>query len=156
MYSLVLIDLQTEFLEQLKDLGKNVMSNCTNLIREAINDNAKIILVEYIGFGFTTPEIKLQLSNYHYDVVCKERDDGSLELKDFFNENKLNPSKVKIAGIFSNQCVRETVVGLLETTKYNIEVCKNAIDSWSVKHNNEAVRYFDYCGKMGMSIQVKE
>lgn len=123
MYSLVIVDMQPAF-----EAAKcNVTTdNVMRLIRQAKEDKANIITLEYEGFGPTRADLMMDLCSYDkYANAKKSDDDGSDEA---IEAGASMFSKVIVCGVNTSYCVNETVQGLLRNGKEVVVVrdaCNN-------------------------------
>lgn len=123
-YTLVIIDMQEGFYVKSR---MPVTSACALEIKKAIKNDARILFVEYEGFGPTLKKLKALTKGYpKTSVIKKENDDGSYELMCAINKRKY-PKTVKITGINTSYCVHDTVSGLVAGAPlYKIEVIAKA------------------------------
>lgn len=111
-YSLIVIDMQYEF-----DAAKNrrTVRNCSREIQRAMNDDVPIVFVEFIGYGKTKKSLLSKLSSYKkFGIVKKCECGGGFEISNFLKKKKFPFQKLKICGIQTNICVRQTVEQLLD------------------------------------------
>lgn len=127
MYTLVVVDMQPGFDGA---LGSRVRANCLREIKQAMQDNAPIVFLEFNGYGDTMPELLDPVSNYeNYHQYTKSVDDGGPEVRDAVVEHGL-PKKFKVCGINTDCCVHATVRGLTNFFPMAmIEVIADACDS---------------------------
>jgi nicotinamidase-related amidase len=116
-YCLAVVDMQHDFVASRKP---GLAGKIAKLVKKAMQDDAVVILLEYVGYGPTKPTIKKALGNYKKGyVVCKEDDDGSNEIAKVLKhrENKCfgTPSSyVRLCGVNLGACVEATAGGLSE------------------------------------------
>jgi len=133
MYSLVIVDMQPAF-----EAAKcNVTTdNVKRLIRQAIQDKANIITLEYEGFGPTRADLMTDLCSYNkYSNAKKNDDDGADEA---IEAGASMFSKVVVCGVNTSFCVKSTVDGLIRNGK-EVVVVKNACNN--PKYHQENTRY---------------
>lgn len=128
MYTLVVVDMQSTF-EAANN--KRVRNNCKREILQAIESNASIIFVEYIGEGPTIPSLVRLTDDYdRVFIVRKSTDDGSREVRKVIKDNKLPNRQIKVCGVNTDCCVADTVWGLAHKIKSaKIEVIPEACNS---------------------------
>jgi nicotinamidase-related amidase len=111
-YSLILIDLQPIFSAAAKP---SVQRACIREIKKAIKDRAPIVFVEFNGYEPTLPLLTevVKQANYKkaYHVV-KYGNDGGYEISQFLTKKHLPKMNMRVGGVNSNFCVKETVQGL--------------------------------------------
>lgn len=110
MYTLIVIDMQYSF-----EAASNVrlINNCKLQIKNAIENRATIIFLEYQDCGSIIDSL-LKISD-SYDqkyFISKIDDDGSYEVYDVIYRNKLPNKTIKICGVNTDCCVYHTVSGL--------------------------------------------
>lgn len=128
MYTLCIIDMQDYFLGAINQKPTN---NVAREIRQAIKDNAPIILVEYGGCGDTTRQLLdvIKRATKVYKVT-KWSDDGSEEIIRCLHENILPEDHIKVAGINTDCCVYLTCYGLQRKRPLStIEIIADACQS---------------------------
>ena len=111
-YTLLLIDLQTQFEEPDPDYLENI----TALIVDAINDGADIALVEFQGYGSTWEEVRELLQNYEncFKFRKKDQDGGNHVAKRMKNLKMRHTDTVLVAGLYAEWCVKLTVTTMAE------------------------------------------
>jgi len=123
--ALVIIDIQTFFIGafyrcQLDRLIKNISRE----INIAKRNKDVIIFVEYNPehYGPTNATLRQLVKNYPFSIfIEKEFRDGSSEIVDLINtDDRLkNVNKLKVCGVYIEQCVKATVNGLAEKNVKN-------------------------------------
>lgn len=129
-YTLCVIDMQDWFLQT---VSQKPTDNVAREIRQAIKDDAPIVLVEYRGCGDTTTQlldvIKHAGATKVYKVV-KARDDGSEEIIECLKKENLPEDHIKVAGVNTDCCVYYTCYGLQRKRPLStIEVIADACQS---------------------------
>jgi nicotinamidase-related amidase len=125
-YTLVVVDFQYEFKASRK---RKTIEACKNAIIKAINDEAVIVFLEYIGCGRTMKSLFNLVDTYEsVHFIRKVGCDGSLEIKVI--ENMLATEHFRVCGVNTDACVEETVLGLnSEYPEAVIEVLEQACNS---------------------------
>lgn len=132
MYTLLIIDMQENFLchsffsdnLDARDIKNQAIKNIKKHIRRATKDNANIVYLEYDGFGNTIDA--LITPQYDNNRITKNGRCGALEV--YYLVKQCNFStRLKICGIFADQCVKETVRGLRKFNDFQLEVLPDAI-----------------------------
>lgn len=128
MYSLVIVDMQHGFVASRK---KPVIRACEAAIAKAIQDEAAIIFVEFLGYGASRKTLRELTDNYYKTfVVRKGTDDGSREVSKVIKDNKLPSKIVKVCGVNTDFCVKATVRGLTsKMPRSTLEVLAKACNS---------------------------
>ncbi len=116
-YILVVVDMQSDFLVGFTDDSvpnkTAVINNCKKAITKAMKNNNPIIFLEFEYFGKTIKELRDLVKGYKLKYTkIKEARDGSFKIKSVIDEFGLSPKYLKITGIWSDQCVVSTVMGL--------------------------------------------
>lgn len=109
-YSLIVVDVQSFFkAANLKRLRYNVKKE----ILTAIEDEASIVFVEFLGCGPTVNTlIELTDSYYKTYLVRKMEDDGSQDIYNLIFDNDLPSEHLKMCGVNTDVCVKATAIGL--------------------------------------------
>jgi nicotinamidase-related amidase len=144
-YTLVVVDMQPNFNAA---MGKRVRANVLREIKQAIEDHAGIIFLEYWASGHTHDELlkAVESINYkHYNVLTKHTDDGSKEVWMQINEPGYSKSHIKVCGVNTDCCVYSTVCGLTgRLPRTMIEVIEDACASdWNHTAGISRVKSFD-------------
>jgi nicotinamidase-related amidase len=127
MYTLLCIDLQPRFNIH---HHSRVVNNVEREIRQAIQDDAYIVLVEYQGCGPTVDQLA-NVAKLHSKVyrVEKSSDDGSIEVMEAIKKHGL-PQQLKVCGVNTNVCVYFTIYSIRKNLPdASIEVVADACDS---------------------------
>lgn len=131
-YTLLVIDVQPYFNAA---NNRRVIRNCRREIRQAIEDKAGILLIEFLGCGRSNTGIAKMISNYDRAfVIIKGQDDGSSEVVAAIEHFNLPKTKIKVIGVNTNACVQSTVMGLTRlrtNSKLSISVVADACYSVS-------------------------
>lgn len=110
-YALVVVDMQPgmRLLAQDKRKKRSLINKICTLIQKAINDNSHIVLLEWIEYGSTYPELTRLLLRYDkWTVVYKEQWSGAYEIASRMRAYNIPSDIIKICGIYRDACVRET------------------------------------------------
>ncbi len=109
-YTLVVVDMQTQFRASRK---RKTINACKEAIVQAINDEAIIVFLEFLGCGRTMKSL-FDLTDTYENVffVRKEGCDGSAEIK--ILNDVLHVEHFKVVGVNTDMCVEETVFGINE------------------------------------------
>lgn len=128
-YTLVVVDVQKEFLHKCSMSVKRNISAC---VKQAVKDNAGIVFLEFTDCGKTIYSLRRKVSKYkNAYFIEKSVEDGSDEVHWSINENKFPPTKIKVVGAYTDHCVKQTVFGLSKMfPTSNIEVIKRACHNY--------------------------
>jgi nicotinamidase-related amidase len=129
-YTLVIVDMQATFNAA---NSRRVRENCKQEILQAMESNASIIFVEYIGQGPTIPSLVKLTDDYDRVFITRKGDDnGSREVRKTIKNNRLPSRRVRVCGVNTDCCVLETVCGLNRSMKKTtIEISPKACNSFS-------------------------
>lgn len=124
MKLLIIIDMQKGFLESIRfPLKDRLIKNISSVISKNSHDH--ILFVELCPdyYGETIYDIK-RLAN-KYNIIQKLYQDGSSEIIDWMKRSNISPKKISICGVFSDQCVFDTAVGLCSRTNIPVNFLKH-------------------------------
>ena len=146
MKTLVIIDMQGYYLYQdsfnRKETQEIILlkKNICDLINRFKDSNLPIIVVEYEGNGPTIQELRHLLVDYpEASFLIKGDCDGSDVIHAEIERRSLS-NELHVCGIYSDQCVRQTVEGLMNTYgTYNIELYDDCV--WPFKPDYEDYAY---------------
>lgn len=151
-YSLVVVDMQPQFQTSQKP---ETLTHVKSLLEKAIQDKAAIIFLEFEGWGPTNSMLKATVEGYNnVHFQSKDQNDGSNEVVKLIEDNDLSHELIRVCGVNTNYCVRETVVGLLDkfndcpvkTNIKKIEVSKNGTNcSWRHEDGLNRMSELDRC-----------
>ncbi len=83
------------------------------LVKKAIARQMGIVVLEYIGCGETNFQVSQAYKDYDRVVrVTKSANDGSREFIEACLANNFSATKVFVCGVYTDQCVRETIEGI--------------------------------------------
>lgn len=120
-YTLVVIDMQDYFTGS---KTAKVRKGCARAIRQAMNDKAAILYVEYQGYGSTISMLTNLSKNYkRVSTVKKASNGGEQEVRRLLLRKKFPKTHLKICGVNTDYCVLETVqgiTGVLPKTKLHV------------------------------------
>lgn len=132
----VIIDMQEDFSAACRP---EVICGVKKEIEIAILENAPIIIVEYIDCGKTRKEIIDLVDCLDLAVKVKKSGDcGTRVVLNAIKKNKFPSDHIRVCGVNTDWCVRETVNGLLRSLKETkIELVKSACGDNNVYYNWE-------------------
>lgn len=111
-YTLCVIDMQEVFSAARKG---SVQKSCIREVKKAIRDKAPIVFVEYAGYDPTLPILTNVVKQANYKKayhVSKNKNDGGTEVSQFLTKKHLPKLNMRVCGVNTDYCVRETVEGL--------------------------------------------
>jgi len=142
MYTLVVVDMQHKFFAA---RNLNTQKACKKAITKAIKNKSPIVFLEFVNYGPTLPSLTKLTRDYPKAFhVSKNEWDGSSESLKALTDNKIESSKFKVCGIYTDCCVAATARGLVDkrpTSK--VEVLASAC--WAIDDS------FHKCGLDQMS-----
>lgn len=121
---LLVVDMQIGFDES---KSKRVIRECQKLIRQAIKDKNKIIVLEYEDYGKTIPELKILLNHHKVKYIVKKIDDGGDPVHSHIQKRNWKITEIQICGICLSACVKATSERLADMG-YEVVVIKKACD----------------------------
>ena len=123
--------------------SRRVRENCKREILQAMESNASIIFVEYIGQGPTIPSLVKLTDDYDRVFITRKGDDnGSREVRKTIKDNKLPSRRIKVVGVNTDCCVLETVFGLNSSMrKTKIEINPKACNSFNSACHKSGLDY---------------
>jgi nicotinamidase-related amidase len=145
MKTLILIDFQNYYMTQVPEKERRkIIENTTRLARVFMTNDWPIIVVMYEDVfddvnNDIVPEMKDILLYKNSVLVRKNRPDGSEQVLDQIDFHKW-PLNVVVCGVFGDECLQETVNGLLERDRQiEIEVLKDCMwpDRIVIEEDNE-------------------
>lgn len=145
MATLVVIDMQPNFY-----YANYVVDNVLDEIEKAKLSRHAIITLEYDppSFGSTMQSIRRALTKYHRHAKCiKYGKGGSKEVYHEIVSNDFDAMHLRICGVNTDCCVKETTLGLAKMLPYSrIEVVKRAC---SCPENT-----FDWIDNFNLEVQL--
>jgi nicotinamidase-related amidase len=142
-YTLVIIDMQEEFIET----AQHALTGVFQAIRRAKANKSPILVVEYKSCGNTLPEIRRALKGYsRVRTVTKFDDDGSEEISQSLRRNRFS-RKLRICGVNLDACVRSTIEGIFSDERrshYSITLLGYATYATNCDTNDEISRFMTY------------
>jgi len=112
MYTLIVVDMQHEFFAA---RNPKTQEACKKAIKNAIKSKAPIVFLEYVDHGPTLPNLSKLTRNYSKAFhVSKTEWDGSAESLQVLTANKIERSKFKVCGVYTDCCVAATARGLVD------------------------------------------
>jgi len=149
--TLVCIDMQTRFYA-----SDEVLGPCLEEVDTATGSGNPVILVTFHGPQDLHPQLLPYLRYEKVYLVDKEDVSGGLEVDQIVRNFDL-PTSLRVCGIETNCCVKETILELLDFQGYHsIEVaahaCANSGRSpWDRRRNH--LKALDELAKLGVMIQ---
>jgi len=144
---LIIIDVQTGYAEGNEVIGLP----CSRLANTAIKLGIPVFCVEYIGWGETDHRILRRLVNYDKAVFLKkDQMDGSNKIQAACTDLGIEPKIFHICGLYTSDCVEETVFGLLSKFKQS----KVRMYEWALYNAFRAISY-DLINHPGIKIVKK-
>jgi len=114
-YTLVVVDMQDSFNAANEP---NVRNNIEREIKKAMAVKAAVIFLEYSGMGPTIPRLTRLTDGYERGFsAIKNHNDGSRQVENLIDAHNLPRHKIKVTGVNTDYCVRETVFGLAANMK---------------------------------------
>ncbi len=134
---LVIIDMQSEY----KITESSILLNkIVKHIRYSKKRQDPIIIVELEDMGLTHPEIMKEIMGYNrYKKVIKAEEDGSLEITRVLQEMGILRGILNVCGIFSEDCVEKTAIGLMNKG-FKVDIIEEACCSSQDEHDNAMYR----------------
>jgi hypothetical protein len=109
-------------------------SNCNfiiepvlQLVRQAIVDNAFIVIAHYKGCGETHPQIRQELQHYlNKAFIWHNKNDKSKPIKTELLCRQIFVRELRVCGVNTEYCVKDTVHGLAKKFAILIQVIEEA------------------------------
>lgn len=122
-YVLCIIDMQPVGFENAGFILKEVLE----LVKEAILEKAFIVVAQFTRCGETHPDIRQELQNYPYHAfIWHNKKDKSNKIREILISRNLFIRKIKVCGINTEYCVKDTVRGLSKKFMVPIQVIEKA------------------------------
>jgi nicotinamidase-related amidase len=145
-YTLIVIDMQQSFLDGLYSSDRSdCVANVKREINKAVKNGSPILFVEFKDWGHTIKELIPQ-SYSNISFVTKNKRSGAEEIVQELNRQRWS-DKIKVCGIFTNQCVKESVIDLIKIHKYkNIKIIEKACACGDSYYQTNAINEMKYLG----------
>jgi nicotinamidase-related amidase len=133
---LVVVDMQDEYVKsQMAGIfGEKI--NAAIVVGQNVINTAKvrgdyIILLQYKGMGDTIGKLRKLVKGYKdRSTVWKGQCDGSGEIRSILKKLGIEPTSFTVFGLYTGECVHDTVEGLLWKYSKPVEIIKKACYSW--------------------------
>jgi nicotinamidase-related amidase len=104
-----------------------IIENVLHLVREAIVDKAFIIIAQFKGCGETHINIINEMQEYPYkEYVWHNKNDKSKPIQAVLKSLNVFVRQMKVCGVNTEYCVKDTVHGLAKKFHIPIKVIENA------------------------------
>lgn len=134
-YVLCIIDMQPVGFENSLFILKEVL----DLVKEAILEKAFIVVSQFTRCGDTHEEIRQELENYPYkEYLCHKKNNKSNKIREILISRNLFVRKIKVCGVNTEYCVKDTVHGLSKKYRIPIQVIERACNG-NEKYAREAL-----------------
>ncbi len=98
-----------------------IIENVLELVREAVIDKAFIVIAQFKRCGETHINIINEIQKYPYkEYVCHNKNDKSKPIQEVLNRSNIYVRQIKVCGVNTEYCVKDTVHGL--TKKFHIPI----------------------------------
>jgi len=125
---LVIIDMQKDFQAA---LGSEIIKEILKQINISKGQNLPIVFVRYQGEGEIVPCLLKRAKKRMVFFITKDDCDGSREIISLLKKKKIKSRKLRICGVNTDECVQETVKGLLDREpSIDLEVVKKGCASF--------------------------
>jgi len=122
-YILCIIDMQPVGF----DNSNLIIENVLQLIREAIVNKAFIIIAQFKGCGETNINIINEIQKYpHKKYIWHNKNDKSKPIQEILNSLNIFVRQIKVCGVNTEYCVKDTVHGLAKKFHIPIKVIEEA------------------------------
>ena len=122
-YVLCIIDMQPVGFNNSNVIIENVLQ----LVREAIRDNAFIVIAQFQRCGDTHTKLIKAMQHYPYkEYVWHNKNDKSKPIQDILKNRHIFVRQMKICGVNTEYCVKDTVHGLAKKFHIPIKVIEKA------------------------------
>ena len=137
-YTLIVVDMQREFHASRK---RSTIQNCKFIISSAIEDEADIIFLEYIGCGRTIKSLSDLADKYEMMHIIRKNDcSGAAEINAVKVAYGLQTQHFKVCGVNTDQCVQFTVINLSELfPEAVVEVIARACNASSKEEHQDGL-----------------
>ena len=104
-----------------------IIDNVVHLVREAIVDKAFIVIAQFKGCGETNINIIHEIQKYPYKkYVWHNKNDKSKPIQELLNSLNIFVRQIKVCGVNTEYCVKDTVHGLAKKFHIPIKVIEEA------------------------------
>ena len=104
-----------------------IIENVLNLVREAIANKAFIVIAQFKGCGETHINIINEIHEYPYkEYIWHNKNDKSKPIQEVLKNHNIFVRQIKICGVNTEYCVKDTVHGLSKKFHIPIKVIENA------------------------------
>ena len=104
-----------------------IIENVLQLVREAIMNKAFIVIAQFKGSGETHINILHEIQNYpHKTFIWHNKNDKSKPIQEILNSLHIFVRQIKVCGVNTEYCVKDTVHGLAKKFQIPIKVIENA------------------------------
>ena len=104
-----------------------IIENVVDLVRAAIVDKAFIVIAQFIRCGETHLSIINELQHYPYkEYVWHHKNDKSKKIQEVVNRRNIFVRQIKVCGVNTEYCVKDTVHGLAKKFQIPIKVIEKA------------------------------
>ena len=104
-----------------------IIENVLQLVREAIVNKAFIVIAQFKGCGETNINIINEIQKYPYKkYVWHNKNDKSRPIQEVLNNLNICVRQIKVCGVNTEYCVKDTVHGLSKKFHIPIKVIEKA------------------------------
>ena len=122
-YILCIIDMQPAGFKN----SNLIIENVLQLVREAIANKAFIVIAQFKGCGITHINIIDALQKYPYkEYLWHNKNDKSKPIKELLKSLNIFVRQIKVCGVNTEYCVKDTVHGLAKKFTIPIKVIEKA------------------------------
>jgi nicotinamidase-related amidase len=104
-----------------------IIENVLHLVREAVANKAFIVIAQFKGSGETHINIIHEIQTYPYkEYVWHHKNDKSKPIQEVLNRLTIFVRQIKVCGVNTEYCVKDTVHGLSKKFPIPIKVIEKA------------------------------
>ena len=104
-----------------------IIENVLQLVREAIANKAFIVIAQFKGCGETHINIINEIHEYPYkEYIWHKKNDKSKPIQEVLKNHNIFVRQIKICGVNTEYCVKDTVHGLAKKFHIPIKVIEEA------------------------------